>query len=73
MLLYHLICKKEIQKVKIQKLQGQKTEQYCFYQNVHCDSKKSKIFKEKEACALLSSLEIKTALGRILLVGPLLF
>ena len=25
-----------MQKVKIQKLQGQKTDEYCFYQNVQC-------------------------------------
>ena len=37
------------------------------------DSKKSKFIKEQEATRLLSSLEIKTILSKIPLVGPLLF
>ena len=38
-----------------------------------CDSKRSKFIKEQEACGLLSSLEIKTPLSKIPLVGPRLF
>ena len=38
-----------------------------------CDNEKSKFIKEQEAGGLLSSLEIKTSLSKILLVGPLLF
>ena len=38
-----------------------------------CDSKKSKFIKEEEASGLLSSLGIKTLLGKILLVGLLFF
>ena len=38
-----------------------------------CDSKKSKFIKQQEANGLLSSLEIKTPLSKIPLVGPLLF
>ena len=34
-----------------------------------CDSKKSKFIKEEEASGLLSSLGIKTLLGKIPLVG----
>ena len=34
--------------------------------------KKTKIIKEQEASVLLSSLEIKTPLSKIPLVGPLL-
>ena len=37
-----------------------------------CNSKKFKLIKEQEASGLLSSLEIKTTLSKILLVGPLL-
>ena len=37
-----------------------------------CDSKKSKFNKEQEASELLSSLQIKTPLRKILLVSPLL-
>ena len=35
--------------------------------------KKSKFIQEKEASGLLSSLEIKTPLSKIPLLGPLLF
>ena len=38
-----------------------------------CDSKKSKFIQQQEASGLLSSLEIKTTLSKIPLVGPLLF
>ena len=38
-----------------------------------CDSKKLKFIKDQETSGLLSSLEIKTSLRRITLVGPLLF
>ena len=37
-----------------------------------CNSKKFKLIKEQETSGLLSSLEIKTTLSKILLVGPLL-
>ena len=37
------------------------------------DSKKLKFIKEQEASGLLSSLEIKTLLNKIPLLGPLLF
>ena len=37
-----------------------------------CDSKKSKFIKVQEARRLLSSLGIKTTLGKIPLVHPLL-
>ena len=38
-----------------------------------CDGKKLKFIKEQEVSELLSSLEIKTPLIKIPLVGPLLF
>ena len=37
-----------------------------------CDSKKSRFIKEEEAKGLLISLEIKTLLNKIPLLGPLL-
>ena len=41
-------------------MQGKKTEEQCFYQNVQCVIvKKSKFIEQKEASRLLSSLEIK--------------
>ena len=38
-----------------------------------CDSKKPKFITQQEASRLLSSLEMKTPLSKIPLVGPLLF
>ena len=38
-----------------------------------CDNKKPKFIKQQEASRLLSSLEVKTPLSKIPLVGPLLF
>ena len=38
-----------------------------------CDRIKSKLVKEQEASGLLSSLEKKTTLNKIPLLGPLLF
>ena len=40
---------------------------------VVCNSKKSKFLKQQEASELLSSLEIKTPLSKIPLVGLFLF
>ena len=37
-----------------------------------CDSKKARFVEEQEASGLLSNLEIKKPLNKILLVGPLL-
>ena len=37
-----------------------------------CERKRSRFVKEQEASVLLSSLEIKTPLSKIPLVGPLL-
>ena len=37
-----------------------------------CDSKKARFVEEQETSGLLSNLEIKTPLNKILLVGPLL-
>ena len=57
----------------MQKLQGQKPEKYCFYQNVLRDSKKSKFIKQQEAIELFSSLRIKASLVKVPLVGPVFF
>ena len=37
-----------------------------------CDSKKARFVEEQETSGLLSNLQIKTPLNKILLVGPLL-
>ena len=72
---YHFAWRVEkIQKIKIQKLQGEKTRRIMLLSKcVVCYSKKSKFMKQKEASGLLSSLKIKTALNKILLLGPSLF
>ena len=64
---------RKTQKVKIEKLLRQKTEEWCFYQNAQCDSVKSKIIKEQDNIGLLIILGIKTPLNKIPLVCPLLF
>ena len=70
---YHIVWNVEkIQKEKIQKFQGQKTDELCFYQNVQfMIIEKSKFTKQQEVSGLLSSLEIKTPLCKIPLVYPL--
>ena len=70
---YHIVWNVEkIQKEKIQKFQGQKTDELCFYQNVQfMIIEKSKFTKQQEVSGLLSSLEIKTPLCKIPLVDPL--
>ena len=40
---------------------------------VLCNSKKSKLIKEQEASGLLCSLEVKTPLNKVRLLGPVLF
>ena len=70
---YHIVWNVEkIQKEKIQKFQGQKTDELCFYQHVQfMIIEKSKFTKQQEVSGLLSSLEIKTPLCKIPLVYPL--
>ena len=52
---YHTVWSVDkIQKVKIQKLQGQKTEEQCFHHEVR-DSKKSKFFEQQEVTEFLNS------------------
>ena len=70
---YHIVWNVEkIQKEKIQKFQGQKTDELCFYQNVQfMIIKKLKFTKQQEVSGLLSSLEIKAPLCKIPLVDPL--
>ena len=60
MLMYRLSVEK-IQKVRTQKLEGQKI--ILLSKCAVCDSKKSKFIKKREASGLLSTLGIKTYLG----------
>ena len=73
MLSYFLKCRK-ILKVKIQKLQGQKSRRIMLLSKCAvCKCKESKFIKQQEASGLLRSLLIKTPLNKIPLKGPLLF
>ena len=55
-------------------LQKQIKEIQCFDQNVQCAVvKKSRFIKQQEASGLLSSLGLKTALGKTHLLGHILF
>ena len=68
MLSYCLKCSKT-SKLKIQKLQGQKTKE-CFYQKLQCVMLK-KFIKKQEASGLLTGLGIATPFSKIPLLGPL--
>ena len=70
---YPIACSVEkIEKVKIQKLHGQKTRMF-LSRFAACDSKKSKFIKEQRASRLFGRLGIKAPFRKILLVGSLLF
>ena len=72
MLLYCLKCRKntETKNTKVVRTRNGKIMLLSKY--AVCDSRKSKFIKEQEASWLLSSLEIKTSLSKIYLVGTLL-
>ena len=72
MLLYCLKCRKntETKNTKVVRTRNGKIMLLSKY--AVCDSRKSKFIKEQEASWLLSSLEIKTPLSKIYLVGALL-
>ena len=72
MLLYCLKCRKntETKNTKVVRTRNGKIMLLSKY--AVCDSRKSKSIKEQEASWLLSSLEIKTSLSKIYLVGALL-
>ena len=73
MLLYCLHCRKNT-KSKNPKVVKTKKQKIRFFSNcVACNSKKSSFIKEQEVSRLLSSLEIKTPLSKISLVGLILF
>ena len=72
MLLYCLKCRKntETKNTKVVRTRNGKIMLLSKY--AVCDSRKSKFIKEQGASWLLSSLEIKTSLSKIYLVGALL-
>ena len=73
MLLYCFKCRKntENKKPKVARTKNGRT--MLLSKCAVCDGKKSKFIRKQEANGLLSSLEIKAPLSKILLVGPLLF
>ena len=74
MLLYYCLkCRKNTES-KNQKVAKTKNGRFLLLSNcVVCDSEKLKIIKKQEASGLLSSFGVKTPLGKIPLVGSLLF
>ena len=72
MLLYCLKCRKNTETKNTKVVRTRNGKIMLFSKYAVCDSRKSKFIKEQEASWLLSSLEIKTSLSKIYLVGALL-
>ena len=73
MLSYCLKCRKNTEKIN-PKISGTSNGKTMILSNcAKCGSKKSKFIKKQEANELLSSLEIKTPLSKISLLGNVLF
>ena len=70
---YYLKCRKKTTESKNPKVAKTKLKNNLLSKCAVRDNKISKLFKEQEASKLLSSLEIKAPLSRILLVDPLSF
>ena len=73
MLSYYLKCRKSIysKNPKVAKMKNGRI--LLLSKCAMCDSEKWRFIEELEAGGLLSSLEIKTSLSKVPLVGPLLF
>ena len=72
MLLYCLKCRKNTETKNTKVVRTRNGKIMLFSKYAVCDSRKSKFIKEQEVSWLLSSLEIKTSLSKIYLVGALL-
>ena len=72
MLLYCLKCRKNTETKNTNIVRTRNGKIMLLSKYAVCDSRKSKFIKEQEASWLLSSLEIKTSLSKIYLVGALL-
>ena len=73
MLLYCLKCRKNVES-KNSKVPRVKNRSIILSSKCPvCDSKKSKFVKQQEASGLWNGFGIKTPLGEVPLVGPLLF
>ena len=73
MLSYYLKCRKNTGSKNPKTVKTKSRRTMLLSKCAVCDSKKSGFIKKQEASRLLSSLEIKTSVGKIHFVGPLLF
>ena len=73
MLSYYLKCRKNTQSKNPEVVKTKNGRVMLLSKCSVCNSKKLKFLKEREARGLLSSLGIRTPLGQISLLGPLLF
>ena len=73
MLSYCLRCRKNTESKNLKVVKTKNGRIMLLLKCAVCDSKKSKFIKGQEAIGLLSSLEIKTPLSKIPLLGSLLF
>ena len=73
MLSYCLKCRKNTESKNPKVVRTKKERTMLLSKCAVFDSKKSKFIKQQEASGLFSSLEIKTHLSKIPLVGPHLF
>ena len=63
-----------MREVKTRGLQRLAWENQCFYQNMQCVwLRKTRCIKEQESNGFLSSLETRTNLNKMLIVGHILF
>ena len=73
MLSYCLKCRKKSESKNPNAVRTKSRRTMLLSKSEVCDGKRSKFIKEQEATRLLSSLEIKTPLNKIPLLGRLLF
>ena len=73
MLNYCLKCKKMAENINPRVSRTSNNETMLLSKCATCGSKKSKFIKEQEVSGLVSNLEIKTALSKILLLSNILF
>ena len=73
MLSYCLKCKKSIENINLRVSKSNNNKTMLLSKCAICGREKSRFIKEEEAKGLLSSLGIKTPLGKILLLGDIFF
>ena len=73
MLSYCLKCRKNTESVNPKVSKTTNSKMMILSKCAICSSKKSKFIKEQQAKGLLSNLDIRTPLNKILLLGNILF